>query len=145
MKILVLALMLASSSAFAHSSIAEQNKKIVREFYEMTFNQHKPREAADKYFGADYKQHNPFVASGKKPFVDYFEGKFAKSKDSSAEIKRILCEGDMVVVHVHSKENSKDLGRAVVDMFKVEHGKIVEHWDVVQAIPEKSANTNTMF
>ena len=68
-----------------------------------------------------------------------------KFPNRSSEIKRVMAEGDLVVLHVHSKPSPEDRGSAIIDIFRVENGKIVEHWDVIQPIPEKAANTNTMF
>jgi predicted SnoaL-like aldol condensation-catalyzing enzyme len=126
-------------------SILEQNKKIVTSFYDMAFNQHMPKEAMQEYVGSDYIQHNPFVGTGKQPFIDFFIEFQKKHPKSHAEIKRVLAEGDLVTVHVHSTLEQEDRGRAVMDIFRLENGKIVEHWDVGQPIPEKSANDNTMF
>lgn len=97
------------------------------------------------YAGEKYIQHNPFAGDGKKPFIDFFKKYYAKKPKAFVEIKRMIAEGDLVVVHTHSKQNKKDRGAAVVDIFRLEQGKIVEHWDVVQPVPEKAANTNTMF
>ena len=69
--------------------------------------------------------------------MNFFTEKFQKST-SKNEIKRAIAEGNLVVLHVHSTENDKDRGRAIVDIFRVENGKIVEHWDVIQNIPEQS-------
>jgi predicted SnoaL-like aldol condensation-catalyzing enzyme len=85
------------------------------------------------------------VATGRQPFVDFFVPFFQKNAGAKSEIKRTIAEGDLVVLHVLSKIDAKDTGRAVVDIFRVEDGKIVEHWDVMQAVPEKAANPNTMF
>ena len=93
----------------------------------------------------DYKQHNPYVADGKKPFVSYFKGFFKENPQSRARIIRSAVDGDLVWVQVHSTKNPADRGEAVVDIFRVQNGKIVEHWDVIQEIPEESANRNTMF
>src|SRR6478735_7110971 len=123
----------------------EVNKRLVREFYELAFNQHKPTEAAKKYIGNQYIQHNPFVPDGAEPFYSYFEGFFKKNPESRVEIKRVLGDGNLVILHIHSKLDTNDRGRAVVDIFRVENGKIVEHWDVAQEVPEASANSNTMF
>ncbi len=131
--------------ALASNEIETRNKKIVESFYNLAFRDHKPVEAMDLYGGSEYKQHNPNVADGTKPFKDYFSNFFPKNPKAKSEIKRIIAEGDLVVLHVHSKLNDSDRGRAVVDIFRVENGKIVEHWDVGQPIPEKSANNNTMF
>jgi predicted SnoaL-like aldol condensation-catalyzing enzyme len=133
------------ASMRAPSADLEHNKKVVIEFYDLAFNQHKPQEAMQKYGGQDYIQHNPFVATGKQPFIDFFAEFHKSHPDSHAEVKRVVAEGDLVVVHVHSTSDRHDRGRAVMDIFRLENGKIVEHWDVGQPIPEKAANSNTMF
>jgi predicted SnoaL-like aldol condensation-catalyzing enzyme len=126
-------------------TLEEKNKKIVRDFYEMAFNHHKPAEAAKKYIGDKYIQHNPYVPDGAAAFYNYFEGYFKKYPKSRAEIKRVIGEGDLVVLHLKSRKDDQDRGKAIVDIFRLEKGKIVEHWDVIQDVPEKSANNNTMF
>lgn len=85
------------------------------------------------------------MPNGAAAFYGYFEGHFKKNPESHVVIKRALADGDLVALHLHSKENKADLGRAIVDIFRVENGKIVEHFDVVQAVPAKTANGNTMF
>jgi predicted SnoaL-like aldol condensation-catalyzing enzyme len=125
--------------------MSDQNKKLVHDFYELAFNQHKPREAAALYIGDHYIQHNPFVPNGAAPFVEYFEGYFKDHPQSHVVFSHIIAEGDLVVLHLNSKADEKDRGRAIVDIFRVEHGKIVEHWDVAQAVPEKTVSGNTMF
>ena len=122
----------------------EANKKIVIDFYEKGLNQ-KDYEAAARHFGPRYIQHNPNAADGPEGFkklVEFLKEKFPNSK---SEIKRVIAEGDLVMLHVHSVREPGQRGRAIVDIFRVENGKIVEHWDVVQDIPEKAANQNTMF
>lgn len=141
---LLITLSLFSITALAET-VQEKNKKIVTEFYELAFNKHKPTEAAQKYIGSKYIQHNPNVPNGAAAFYEYFEGHFKKNPDSHVIIKRALADGDLVALHLHSKQNKKDLGRAIVDIFRLDNGKIVEHFDVVQAVPEKTANGNTMF
>jgi len=129
----------------ATATDVEANKKIVIAFYETAFNQHKPSEAMEKYIGDKYIQHNPFVADGKKPFIDFFLDFQRKHPKARAYIKRLIADGDLVVIHVHSVLDDSDKGRAVMDIFRLEKSKIIEHWDVGQPIPEKSANNNTMF
>jgi predicted SnoaL-like aldol condensation-catalyzing enzyme len=94
----------------------------------------------------DYIQHNPMVATGKAPFVEFFTGFFAENPDASARIVRSAAQGDLVWLHVHAGGNEDGTGGlAIVDIFRVEDGKIVEHWDVVQPVPDEAANDNTMF
>ncbi len=124
-------LLLAGPSLASADAKEEANKKLVVEFYEKALNQ-KDFEAAAKYFGNRYVQHNPNAPDGIegfKTFLGFLREKFPQSK---SEIKRAFADGDYVIIHV-------------VDIFKLEDGKIVEHWDVVQPIPEKAANRNTMF
>ncbi|MFW1858355.1 ester cyclase [Acinetobacter defluvii] len=126
-------------------NLAAQNKKIVTDFYEGVFLKHQVQEYSDRYIGEQYIQHNPHVPDGKAPFVNYFTGYFKENPQAKNVIKRAIAEGDLVVLHVHSSQNAQDRGEAIVDIFRVENGKIVEHWDVQQSIPEQSANSNTMF
>ncbi|KMQ00277.1 MULTISPECIES: nuclear transport factor 2 family protein [Bacillus cereus group] len=122
----------------------EKNKKMVVDFYNEVFNKHNI-DIIPKYVSEDYKQHNPFVADGRKAFMDFFKEDFVKNPNSSAEIKRVVAEGDTVALHVYSRTNSQDKGVAIVDIFRIKDGNIVEHWDVIQEIPNEAANNNTMF
>jgi predicted SnoaL-like aldol condensation-catalyzing enzyme len=124
----------------------KKNKETVKAFYETAFNKHKPEEAVEKYIGAaGYRQHNPNAADGALPFIDFVRGYAKKNPGLHVNIKRMIAEGDLVVTHVHIKTSKEDRGLAAIDIFRLEDGKIVEHWDVVQPVPETSANTNTMF
>ena len=84
----------------------------------------------------------PNGPDGLKALVTLLKEKFPNSKN---EIKRVIAEDDLVVLHVHAVREPGQRGSAIVDIFRVENGKIVEHWDVIQAVPEKAANENTMF
>ncbi|MBB2907577.1 putative SnoaL-like aldol condensation-catalyzing enzyme [Rhizobium sp. RAS22] len=122
----------------------EANRKLVIEFYDTVFNKHEVEKGAAVIVDS-YKQHNPMVPDGKKPFVDYFTGHFKENPQSKARIVRSAADGDLVYLHIHSTEKDGDRGRAIVDIFRVTDGKITEHWDVVQPVPETAANNNTMF
>lgn len=115
------------------------------DFYEGVFLKHQVKTYADRYIGDQYIQHNPNVPDGKAPFVNFFTQKFQNNPQAKNTIKRAIAEGNLVALHVQSIENEQDRGRAIIDIFRVENGKIVEHWDVIQTIPEKSQNANTMF
>lgn len=125
--------------------LEDANKAIVRAFYEMSFRDHQPTRAAQAYIGEKYIQHNSRVPNGAAAFYSFFEKYFKDNPLASSTIKRMVAEGDLVVLHAHAKSNPEDRGRAIIDIFRVENGKIVEHWDVIQEVPERSANGNTMF
>lgn len=134
---------LFSSGVWADAK-SDANKKAVREFYEAAINQ-KDFAAASKYLGATYKQHNPRAADGAeglKGYLAYLKEKFPASR---SEIKRVLVDGDHVILHVHAVREPGSIGQAIIDIFRLDNGKIVEHWDVIQDIPEKPANGNGMF
>jgi predicted SnoaL-like aldol condensation-catalyzing enzyme len=122
----------------------EINKQNVIEFYDKALNQ-KDFDAAAKYLGSRYTQHNPNAADGPEGFKAFIQLLREKYPNAHSEIKRIFAEGDYVILHVHSVREPGTRGRAIFDLFKLENGKIVEHWDTVQDIPEKSANPNGMF
>lgn len=137
-------MMFAGAASAADATVQEANKKAVVEFYEKGLNQ-KDFEAASKYFGPRYVQHNPNAADGIEGFRGFVNFLREKFPDSHSEIKKVFADGDYVILHVHAVREKGTRGNAIIDIFKLENGKIVEHWDAVQPIPEKSANTNTMF
>lgn len=121
------------------------NKEMVRAFYDLAFNLKKPEEAVAKYLGPYYRQHNPMAPDGPDAFIGFVR-EFTKAFPSlKVDFKREIAEGDLVALHSHMVRSPGDRGMAVVDLFRLENGKIVEHWDVLQEIPEKSANVNGMF
>jgi len=139
-----LAAALAALSAAAQSPQLEANKRVATEFYEAAINR-KDFAAASQYLGSQYKQHNPTAgdgAEGLRGFIDFLKARFPKQH---GEIKRVIAEGDLVVLHVHSTRGDDTPGRAIVDIFRIENGKVIEHWDVIQDIPAQSANSNGMF
>jgi predicted SnoaL-like aldol condensation-catalyzing enzyme len=141
---LLIALAPNVGSALAGDAKEEANRKVVLEFYEKGLNQ-KNADAAIAMMGDRYVQHNPNAADGPegfRKFIGFLKEKFPNSK---SEIKRSFVDGDYVILHVHAVREPGTRGSAIVDIFKLENGKIVEHWDAVQPIPETSANNNGMF
>ena len=125
----------------------EANKKLVLEFYDLTFNK-RDLSSVDKYLDKNYIQHNPQVPTGREGFVKGVGAMLKQYPHWKTTFKRVIAEGDLVAVHCWAQPDStnpKDRGLAIIDIFRVDNGKIMEHWDVIEPVPEKSSNDNTMF
>ncbi|WP_375688407.1 nuclear transport factor 2 family protein [Pseudooceanicola sp. LIPI14-2-Ac024] len=123
----------------------ETDKSNVIAFYEMMFNDCRPADALAQYAGADYIQHNPHVGDGKQAFVDYFDRMAREHPGKRVEVKRAFADDGHVILHCYQYwPNGADY--AGIDIFRLDaDGKVVEHWDVLQEIPDHSQNDNGMF
>lgn len=109
-------------------------RDIVLKFYEAALNEKNPEKAAS-FVGDNYIQHNPHVPDGIDGFLKFIRFRRDKFPGARNEVKRVIAEGDLVALHVHSVVIPGSPGRQIVDIFRVENGKVVEHWDVIQEIP----------
>ena len=123
----------------------ERNKANVAAFYDLLFNQGRPREALERYVGADYVDHSPHVPPGKEGFIAYFERMAREHPGKTVTFKRVIAEGDLVALHCHQAWRGGH-EYASMDIFRLARdGKILEHWDVLQVLPRNAANANGMF
>jgi predicted SnoaL-like aldol condensation-catalyzing enzyme len=120
-------------------------KEVVTQFMTKFYLEKKVREAFETWVEPGYIQHNPLAKTGRDAAIAFLEPFFQSHPDASYSIKRIIADGNLVAVHSHAKFTAEDRGLAVVDILRVDHCKIAEHWDVAQPVPEKSANSNGMF
>jgi len=120
-------------------------KEVVTQFVTKLYVERQPREAFETWVEPGYIQHNPLAATGRDAAIAFLEPFFKSHPDARISIKRIIADGNLVAVHSHQVFTSGDRGLAVIDILRVDHCKIAEHWDVAQAVPEKSANSNGMF
>ncbi len=140
----------ASTGPTARALRAQQNTAVVLAFLDTAFNKHEVEQAFRLYVGPDYRQHNPHVADGVAGAVSALTRlTHEQYPELRLEVKRTLAQGDLVAVHARytrsGAERAGSSGEAVVDIFRLEHGKIVEHWDVAEEVPGESANDNSMF
>jgi len=140
-------LLAAASAATPAGTATPQNpaEVAVLDFLDMTFNQKHFDEAFKRYVGPYYRQHNPTVPDGKEPILKLLHQYMPSTPDLHYEFKNVWSDRDRVIVHSHVTTGPSDRGKAVIDIFRLEKGKIVEHWDVAQDIPEHAANDNSMF
>lgn len=124
--------------------ILSQNKANAIAFYRMAYEGN-PKKAVQLYVGSEYIQHNPLVADGPQPFIEYFERMHKEYDEKSIEFLRAVAEGDLVALHTHQIWPGNDQ-YVTMDFFRFDQqGKIVEHWDSIQQVPEDNANGNTMW
>lgn len=120
-------------------------REVVAEFSDLFYRQKMVRAAFEQWVHPDYIQHKPTLPNGRDVVVDFLERLIERNPERTFTVKRIIASDDLVAVHYHSQSAPDDAGFAVVDMFRVQDCLMVEHWDVVQPVPEQSANNNTMF
>jgi predicted SnoaL-like aldol condensation-catalyzing enzyme len=125
-------------------TLTRKNRKLVEDFAHLFYREKNVKQAFLKYVREDYIQHNPNIRNGRDAAIEMLEPKFS-SPSASFDIKRILVDGDLAAIHLHGRFSQDSPGGAVVDLFRLEDGKIVEHWDVVQPVPEGCINPHPMF
>lgn len=121
------------------------NRQVVTRFINLFYTQGRVREAFMTYVAPGYIQHNPIARDGRDAAIAALEPFFASQPGAIREVQRIIVDGNFAAVHVRLRQNPQDRGFAVVDILRLENGMIVEHWDVIQAVPEHSANAHPMF
>ncbi len=122
----------------------KSNKIIIEEFAELFYKQKEVKKAFLEYVDKDYIQHNPNIPDGRDNAIEMLEPKFSTA-EAIFDIKRILIDGDFAMIHLHGRMSADSLGGAVADIYRLKDGKIVEHWDVIQPIPENCVNKHPMF
>ncbi|OJW70786.1 MAG: hypothetical protein BGO57_03820 [Sphingomonadales bacterium 63-6] len=120
-------------------------REVLDEFIPLFFEQRNAKVAFDRWVHPDYINHNPFAATGRDAAVGFLQPFFDANPQARYIVHRVIADGDLVAVHNEARFNPDAAPSAVVDIFRVENCKIVEHWDVVQPVPAKSANNNGMF
>jgi predicted SnoaL-like aldol condensation-catalyzing enzyme len=124
----------------------EGPKALVLEFYKLALEQFRPKEALERYATQNFVDHNTDVAGGtRQATITFLESLIRRFPAPKWKIVRSAAEGDLVFLHVHVTPARCERGAALVEIFRVRDGKITEHWDVIQPVPEKPANSNSMF
>lgn len=136
--------LLSVTPAFA-GELEDRNTAVVVGFLETAFNRHDVPGAIDQYFGPAYIQHNPNVADGRDAALRGLSRLVANNPQLTISIKRTIAQGDLVAAHFHQVRQPGERGKAIVDIFRLENGRIVEHWDVIEEVPEAPVNPNGMF
>lgn len=120
------------------------NRAAFERFVEIFYTQKRVKEAFDYLVADEYRQHNPTIPDGPEAAVSILTPKFDGSQDSRFEVQRILVDGDLAMVHVRASGPGRP-DAAVADIYRFENGRIVEHWDVLQPMPERPVHDHPMF
>jgi predicted SnoaL-like aldol condensation-catalyzing enzyme len=124
----------------------ENPKAVVLQFYKLALAKFNPKDAFEKYATPDFVEHSADIAGGtRQAAIAFLEGLIRRFPEPKWEIVRSAAEGNLVFLHVHVTPAPGERGVAIVEIFRVQNGKIVEHWDVIQPVPEKPVNSNSLF
>jgi predicted SnoaL-like aldol condensation-catalyzing enzyme len=143
--VFIAALSLVAASVASAGACKLTPKQVVTRFMTTFYVEKKVREAFETWVDPGYIQHNPMAATGREAAIAFLEPFFAQHPQIHYSIKRVIADGNLVAVHSHGAMSADDRGMAVVDILRVKGCKVFEHWDVVQPVPEKPANSNGMF
>ncbi len=135
---------LALVSARAPETLTTRNRAVVTDFARLFYTERKVRAAFERYVAADYIQHNPGILDGREAAIAMLEPKFS-APGASFDVKRILVDGDMAMIHLRGRPSPDNSGGAVADIYRLKGGKIVEHWDVLQPIQTQTVNPHPYF
>ena len=139
-------LAVAAAPAFAADAPkACTTRDVANGFIPLFYEQGKVREAYETWVAKDYIQHNPNARDGRDAAIAFLEPFYQRNPNHKMTVYRVLVDGDLIAVHLRGQDGPNDLGAAAVDILRVKDCKIVEHWDVTQKVPEKSANGHGMF
>lgn len=141
---LILTALAALSACSAPADPNAANRKLVQDFARIFYAEKDVRRAFETYVVPDYIQHNPGIADGRAAAIAALEPMFS-APGATFEVKRIVVDGDYAVIHLFGRGDPKTAGAAVADIYRLKDGKIVEHWDILQPMPDKSANPHPMF
>ena len=138
------ALALLSACSTAPTDNTERNRKVITDFAQIFYAERDVKRAFEAHVVPGYIQHNPGIADGRDAAVAALTPMFS-APGAEFEVKRIVVDGDLAVIHLFGRGDAKTRGAAVADIYRLKDGKIVEHWDILQPMPEKSANPHPMF
>ena len=143
-KLLCLAALAVATPALARGSETERNRKVIEDFARTFYEKRDVETAFKAHVVADYVQHNPGIADGRQAAIDALKPMFSRP-GAQFDVKRIVVDGQYAVIHLFGRGDPATRGAAVADIYRLKDGKIVEHWDILQPLPEKSANPHPMF
>ena len=144
MIILAMAGALIGAPASISAKGRPDNRAIITDFARLFYTERKVSQAFETYVAPNYIQHNPGIADGRAAAVAALATMFGDPAKRFT-IEQILVDGDMAVIHIHAIPKPGSHGASVFDMYRMKNGKIVEHWDAIQLVPETSANPHPMF
>jgi predicted SnoaL-like aldol condensation-catalyzing enzyme len=128
--------------AFNKNKKEAENKTIVVNFYQKLFGD-KDLSAIDETIGDTYIQHNPAAGDGKEALKSILTPFFTGAPKTKIGVQRVVAEDDLVVLH--TRQVFGTTVNSVIDIFRLVDGKIMEHWDVIQAVPENPVSKHPMF
>lgn len=134
----------ATLALLGNGPAASDNRRIIEDFARLFYVERDVKQAFETYVAPDYVQHNPSVPDGRDAAIKLLQPMFS-DPNHSFEVRKIIVDGDLAAIHIFARPDPSARGAAVADFYRLKDGKIVEHWDVIQPIPEKAANAHPMF